>query len=62
MNTNVNMTYRFTQDGEPTDEQLAVIMQEVGEEVRLQSAELARKQKERLEAAYQQAKERYGQL
>ena len=34
MNKEVDMTYRFLWDSEPTDEQLLVLMQEVGEEVR----------------------------
>ena len=34
METKVDMTYRFLWDSEPTDEQLLVLMQEVGEEVR----------------------------
>jgi hypothetical protein len=60
MNTNVDMYYRFTDENEPTDEQLAVIMQEVGEDVRLLKERLARQQKERLEAAYQRVKEYHG--
>jgi hypothetical protein len=54
---NVNMHYRFTSDSEPTDEQLAVIMQEVGEDVRRQSKENARKLLERIEQGFQQAQE-----
>jgi hypothetical protein len=57
----VDMYYRFTSDEEPTDEQLAVIMEEVGEDVRRESAELKRKLHESLEREYQKAKERYGQ-
>jgi len=34
MANKTNMYYRFTSDNEPSEEQLAVIMQEVGEEVR----------------------------
>jgi len=34
MNTKVDMTYRFSWDVEPTDEQLSVIMEEVAEEAR----------------------------
>ena len=34
MDAKVDMTYSFLSDAEPTDEQLQVIMQEVGEEAR----------------------------
>jgi hypothetical protein len=56
----VDMYYRFTSDEEPSDEQLAVIMEEVGEDVRRESAEITRKLHERLEREYQKAKEYYG--
>jgi hypothetical protein len=62
MNTDVDMTYRFTWDEEPTDEQLAVIMQKVGEKARRESEELSRKLHKKLEYEYQKAKERYAQL
>ena len=62
MNTEINMTYRFTQDDEPTEEQLAVIMKEVGEEVRQNSEEHSRQLREKLENEYQKAKERYANL
>ena len=62
MNTEINMTYRFTQDDEPTEEQLAVIMKGVGEEVRRKSEEHSRKLREKLENEYQKAKERYANL
>jgi hypothetical protein len=62
MDNKVDMTYRFTEDKEPNDEQLAVIMNEVGEEVRQKSAELSRKLMERLEYEYQQAKKRYARI
>ena len=39
MDKNVNMTYRFTSDEEPTDEQLLVIMKEVEADVRQKSFE-----------------------
>ena len=41
MSANVDMTYRFVWDSEPTDEQLLVIMQEVGEEARLGNEKIA---------------------
>ena len=34
MKNETNMYYRFTSDDEPSEEQLAVLMQEVGEEIR----------------------------
>ena len=42
MDTKIDMTYRFLWDSEPTDEQLLVIMQEVGEEARRNSEEIAK--------------------
>ena len=42
MDTKVDMTYRFLWDSEPTDEQLLVLMQEVGEEVRQNREKVAR--------------------
>jgi hypothetical protein len=36
------MTYSFLQDDEPTDEQLLVLMQEVGEDVRRQREQIAK--------------------
>jgi hypothetical protein len=56
----VDMYYRFSSDEEPSDEQLAVIMEEVGEDVRRESAELKRKLHESLEREYQKAKEYHG--
>ena len=49
MSANVDMTYRFTWDREPTDEQLLVIMQEVGEEARQKSEKIAREIAENIE-------------
>ena len=42
METKVDMTYRFLWDSEPTDEQLLVLMQEVGEEVRQDHEKVAK--------------------
>ena len=42
METKVDMTYRFLWDSEPTDEQLLVLMQEVGEEVRRNREKIAK--------------------
>jgi hypothetical protein len=52
MNTDVDMTYRFLWDEEPTDEQLQVLMQEVGEDVRRESEQMERQIKEKLEEEY----------
>ena len=52
MSANVDMTYRFTWDSEPTDEQLLVLMQEVGEEARQKSEKIAREIVETLEHGY----------
>ena len=41
-NKNVDMTYCFLWDSEPTDEQLLVIMQEVAENVQLNREKIAR--------------------
>ena len=41
MNINVDRTYRFVWDSEPTDEQRLVIMQKVGEEVGLGNEQTA---------------------
>jgi len=49
MGANVDMTYRFVWDSEPTDEQLLVIMQEVGEEARRKSEKIAKQIIENLE-------------
>jgi len=38
----IDMTYSFLQDEEPTDEQLLVIMQEVAEEARFGHEEVAK--------------------
>lgn len=49
MSANVDMTYRFTWDSEPTDEQLLVLMQEVGEEARQKSEKIAKQIAENIE-------------
>jgi UDP-N-acetylmuramyl tripeptide synthase len=57
----VDMYYRFTSDEDPTDEQLAVIMEKVGENVRRESTEIARKLHEKIACEYKKAKEYYEQ-
>ena len=55
METQVDMTYNFLQDDEPTDEQLLVIMKEVGEEARVGHEKLAKEVIEHLKREYTQA-------
>jgi hypothetical protein len=52
MNTEVDMTYSFLWDEEPSDEQLQVLMQEVGEDVRRESEQLEQLVKEKIEEEY----------
>jgi hypothetical protein len=40
--THVDMTYSFLSDEEPSDEQLAFLMHEVAEDVRRETADIAR--------------------
>jgi hypothetical protein len=52
MNTEVDMTYSFLWDEEPSDEQLQALMREVGEDVRRESEQMERQIKEKLEEEY----------
>jgi hypothetical protein len=52
MNTDVDMTYSFLWDEEPTDEQLQRLMEEVGEDVRRESKQLEQLVKDKLKAEY----------
>jgi len=52
MTTQIDMTYRFLWDSEPTDEQLLTLMQEVGEEVRRTREKTDRQVIENLEREY----------
>ena len=52
MTTQIDMTYRFLWDSEPTDEQLLALMQEVGEEVRRTRKKTDRQVIENLEREY----------
>ena len=47
-----NMTYRFLQDDEPTDEQLRVIMREVAEDARRGHEKVAKQVIENIEREY----------
>jgi vacuolar-type H+-ATPase catalytic subunit A/Vma1 len=52
MDSKVDMHYRFLWDEEPTDEQLQVIMQEVGEEARRENEKIKKQLKEDIEKEY----------
>jgi hypothetical protein len=52
MKKDVDMTYSFLWDEEPTDEQLQAIMEEVGVDVSRQSERINKMMKERLEEEY----------
>jgi hypothetical protein len=54
----VDMTYNFRQDAEPTDEQLEQLMREVGEDVRNRAAKADEMFWENFRKEMQQAKER----
>ena len=41
-NVDIDMNYSFLQDDEPTDDQLLVIMREVGEDARRQHEQIAK--------------------
>ena len=52
MSATIDMTYRFVWDSEPTDEQLLVLMQAVGEEARQKSEKIAKEIMENIEREY----------
>jgi hypothetical protein len=52
MDTKIDMTYRFLQDDEPTDQQLLIIMQEVAEEARRGREKAAQQVIENIEREY----------
>ena len=52
MDAKVDMTYGFLRDDEPTDEQLLVMMKEVGEDVRHQHEIITKQVIERLKREY----------
>jgi ribosomal protein L28 len=54
--------YSFLSDDEPTDEQLAWLMHEVGEEVRRSGAETKRKFREELHQQVVEAQERWAKM
>jgi hypothetical protein len=54
MDSKVNMTYRFLWDKEPSEDQLSVIMKEVGEDVRREREEIKMKIMENIQRAVTQ--------
>ena len=58
----MDKNYSFLSDTEPTDEQLAWLMHEVGEEVRKQGVETNRKFREELHHQVVEAQERWAKL
>ena len=62
MATKTNMYYRFISDNEPSEEQLAVLMQEVREEVRGKNANLQALIMENIQREYQNAKKMFPNL
>ena len=62
MANKVNMYYRFTSDNEPSEEQLAVILQEVREEVQEKNANLQPLIMENIMLEYQNAKKMFPNL
>jgi hypothetical protein len=54
MESNVNMTYRFLWDNEPSDDQLNMIMKEVGEDVRREHEEIKKKVIENIQSTVTQ--------
>jgi len=55
----VNMNYRFTEDLEPSDEQLNVIMQKVGENIRRESKKISILLRKKIEKEFQKKKNLY---
>jgi len=62
METQTNMYYRFISDNEPSEEQLAVLMQEVSEEVREKNAKLQSLIAENILREYQNVKKMFPNL
>ena len=58
MGQEVNMYYRFTNDNEPTDEQLEFLMKEVGENVRRENLNMQSTIMENIMKEYAKLKEK----
>jgi peptide deformylase len=55
MDEKIDMTYNFLWDSEPTDEQLAVIMEEVAAEARREREKIAEQMIKNIERGYAHA-------
>ena len=62
MANKTDMCYRFMSDNEPSEEQLAVLMQEVGEEVREKNSHLQSIIAENILREYQNVKNMFPNL
>ena len=62
MTNETNMYYRFTSDNEPSEEQLAFLMQQVGEEIQRKNADLQSIITENILREYQNAKKMFPNL
>jgi len=62
MNANIDMTYSFLRDDEPTDEQLLVLMQEVAEEARYRQERIAKQVIENIKSESALAAQRIQQI
>jgi guanylate kinase len=62
MANEVDMSYRFTSDDEPTEEQLATLMQEAQEEVLKKDAKLQQIIAENIQREYENIKRLYPNL
>jgi hypothetical protein len=59
MDTKVDMTYRFTWDEDPTDEQLEALMREVGEDIHREKEDLAKIWEENMQREINRANAEY---
>ena len=62
MANKANMYYRFKSDNEPSEEQLAILMQEVREEVRKKNSNLQTVIQENIQREYQNVKKMFPNL
>ena len=62
MLTEANMYYRFTSDNEPSEEQLATLMQEVREEVRAKNSNLQSVITNNIQREYENVKKMFPNL
>jgi hypothetical protein len=62
MTNKTNMYYRFTSDNEPNEEQLALLMQAVKEDVRAKNANLQAVIAENIQREYENAKRAFPNL